>query len=170
MGYDYDKLYASTPDALGPPTPDLVKAFESLLPARARVLDLGCGQGRDALWLARAGHAVVGVDTSPHGIRDMIGAAVAENLDVSAEVADLCAFRPNGTFDVLLADRTFHMILDDAERHGAFKRLLAAVAPGGLVLIADEKSNIPGLAACLPEGWEVLKSPAAYLFARGPSA
>lgn len=48
MVYNYDALYATEPNALGAPTPAFVQFFETFANPVARVLDVGCGQGRDA--------------------------------------------------------------------------------------------------------------------------
>ncbi len=143
MAYDYDKLYAETPDALGAPTQVFVDFFASFAPQSARVLDVGCGQGRDALFIARLGHSVVGVDLAAHGIRDLNAAAHAEGLDVTGVVADITGYAPEGDFDVVLIDRTLHM-LAAPEAQKVLARLLDHVAPGGWVLIADEPSNMAG--------------------------
>ena len=55
MSYDYDALYARTPDALGAPTRAFVDFFDGYDRPNVRVLDIGCGQGRDALFIARLG-------------------------------------------------------------------------------------------------------------------
>ena len=137
MAYDYDKLYGETPNALGNPTPVFVEFFDRFDQKQARVLDVGCGQGRDALFIARQGHSVTGVDISPNGIRDLTEAAANENLAVKGIVADLTAFTPEGLFDVILFDRTLHM-LPEAPRLAVLGRLLDHADAGGWVLIADE--------------------------------
>lgn len=146
MAYNYDELYQSTPDALGVPTKVFVDFFARYDQKNARVLDIGCGQGRDALFIARAGHRVVGVDLSRNGIRDLTNAAAKEGLPVEGIVADLETFTPKGMFDVLLIDRTLHM-LDETPRHAVLARLIDAVSPGGWALIEDERSNITGMKA-----------------------
>ena len=88
MAYNYDALYRTTKDALGAPTKKIVDAFAALDGRRLRVLDVGCGQGRDALFIARLGHHVTGVDISTSGISAMIVAAKAEGLSVEGVVAD----------------------------------------------------------------------------------
>ena len=144
MAYDYDKLYGTTPDALGEPTQIFVDFFKRQKRTQLRVLDVGCGQGRDALFIARQGHRVVGVDISPHGIQDLVEAANQEKLHIEGIVADIVTFAPEGKFDVVLIDRTLHM-LSEIERLNVFEYLIGHVAEGGWVLIADERSNISGL-------------------------
>ena len=106
-------------------------------------MDIGCGQGRDALFIARLGHAVVGVDLSPTGIAEMCAIADEEDLNINGIAADITEFVPEGMFDVILFDRTLHM-LPKAPRLTVLSKLIAHVAPNGWVLIADEKSNMDG--------------------------
>ncbi len=168
MGYDYDKLYREEADALGAPTKALLDAFADLLTTPSRVLDVGCGQGRDALPLARMGHVVVGVDVSPKGIADLTAAAAAEGLAITGHVADITSFVPEGRFDALLFDRTLHM-LDAADRHAVLARLIGHLRPGGVLLLADEPGNMAGFRKVLDASglrWESLKSTRGYLFQR----
>jgi len=143
MAYDYDKLYGETRDALGEPTSIFVDFFNRLERQNARVLDVGCGQGRDAIFIARLGHRVVGVDLSSNGIRDLQVVATQENLAVEGFVADVTGFTPSGLFDVILIDRTLHM-LAQSESTSVLSSLLDHVAESGWLLIADEASNIAG--------------------------
>jgi len=152
MTQKYDAYYAEGPDALGPPTAKLVSFLTGALPPGAHVLDVGCGQGRDAIWLARAGHSVVGVDPSSVGIAQLRDAAKAQALPIRAELGDLTDFDPGETFDCALFDRTLHM-LGKAEREAGLAQLAGYVRPGGLVVILDEGANMGGLIAALGPGW-----------------
>ncbi|MCB1350018.1 MAG: class I SAM-dependent methyltransferase [Maritimibacter sp.] len=167
MGYDYDALYRAEADALGAPTRALMDAFTDLLEVPARVLDLGCGQGRDTLPLARMGHSVVAVDISPKGVADLVAAAEAEGLSVTGHVADITRYAPEGQFDALLFDRTLHMLPMD-QRHEVLRALIGHLRPGGVLLIADEAGNIAGLrhVAEAAAAWEVLRATRGYLFLR----
>ena len=148
MTFDYDAFYAENPDGLGAPTRAFVDFFDSYEARAARVLDIGCGQGRDALFISRLGHHVTGVDLSPAGVRDMMAVARAEGLPIEGVVADITHWRPEGRYDVLLIDRTLHM-LDDPARYEVFHDLLGALKPDGDLLLADEASNMPGFRAVL---------------------
>ncbi len=168
MAYDYEQLYQSTPNALGGPTQVFVDFFAARSDGSLRVLDIGCGQGRDALFIARAGHSVLAIDLSPSGIRDLNNVAKAENLDASGIVADITEYEPEGKFDVVLIDRTLHM-LDETDRQTALRTLLDHIDHGGWCLIADERTNIAGfkrVVASRREEWEIVKEQKGYLFLR----
>lgn len=146
----FDTIYGSGRDVLGPPFKDIVRFFETEIAPGARVLDLGCGQGRDALFIARLGHEVVGVDYSPVGIAQLAEDAATEGLPIEAVVADLADYIPDGAFDVVLFDRTLH-ILSAVSRLTVVERCAECVAPGGFLLIVDEAPNIPAIKALLEE-------------------
>lgn len=168
MAYDYDKLFAQTPNALGQPTALFVDFFARHAPNPCRVLDIGCGQGRDTLFIARAGHTVVGVDLSPNGIRDLMAAALNEQLAVDGIVADITTFAPPGAFDIILIDRTLHM-LAKAARFTVLARLLDHVTPTGWVLIADERANISGFQQVFADhraAWQTERARGGTLFMR----
>ena len=168
MPTDYEKVYRGAKQALGEPTRQFVEFFHALPGSRLRVLDVGCGQGRDALFIARLGHVVVGIDQSPTGIRDLLTDAEAENLNIQGHVDDIRVFEPEGLYDVLLVDRTLHM-LDAPDRPGVLARYVDCVKGGGYVLIADERSNIPAFEAVLEadhRDWRIVLRRQGYLFAQ----
>lgn len=113
----------------------LAEVVEPLRPGRA--LDLGCGEGADAIWLARHGWQVVGVDISRTALeragQDAAAAGVAERIRF--EQHDLSETFPEGRFDLVSA-QFFHSPLD-VDRNGALRRAAGAVVPGGLLLIVD---------------------------------
>jgi SAM-dependent methyltransferase len=98
--------------------------------ASGRVLDIGCGAGRHALRVARAGHEVVGLEPSP----DAVGVARRRGVDARlGAVPDL----PDdlGTFDTfLLAGGGLHLLTMSDERGTALDRLTAAAKPGACIV------------------------------------
>ncbi len=166
MAFNYDKLYGETRNALGAPTPIFVGFFDRYTKSNARVLDIGCGQGRDALFIARRGHRVLGVDISPNGISDMCKTAQAEGLPVEGIVADITTFVPEGMFDIILIDRTLHM-LAAAPRLRTLTRLLDHVAAQGWLLIADEVRNIAAMQQVISDycqNWRIETAKGGTLF------
>ena len=80
----YEKEYQNSRNVFGEPFPEIVEFFENYDDECAIILDyrLGCGQGRDALFIARKGHSVLGVDTAQTGIEQMLEEAESEKLAV----------------------------------------------------------------------------------------
>jgi len=142
MAFDYEKYYRENRHGLGEPTKEFVAFFDDFDRDGASVLDVGCGQGRDALFIARKGHTVVAIDSSPSGIRDLRKDADAEGLSITAYVIDIREFKSRKRFDIILIDRTLHMLpMDDSVT--LLGKLLKLSKSGGHVLIADEQSNLP---------------------------
>lgn len=166
MPTDYEKVYQEDRHALGEPFKEFVSFFEGYEKQNAQILDLGCGQGRDALFVARLGHHVVGVDISETGIRQLLEDAQAESLTIEGIVADLQQYKPEGEFDVIVIDRTLHM-LDSESRLAVLGRVCENVRDDGVILIADEKSNLPEMRKFFEQhdrNWETIKDKKGFLF------
>lgn len=133
----YEPYYREGRNVCGPPFPEVIAFFETYATSHADVLDLGCGQGRDALVAARHGHRVVGVDLSETGIAQMLDDANEEGLNVEGVVADVVTWKPDASFDVIILDRVLHLLSDAHERWNVLDRACAHTRPGGFVLIAD---------------------------------
>lgn len=123
----------------GSPNPVLVAETSTL--AAGRALDIGCGEGADALWLAERGWQVLGIDVSDVAIdraRDEAHSRTVPGgpgLAGSAEFrrADLREWVPeHRAFDLVIA---FFVHLPVDERDLVFARLADAVAPGGTLLL-----------------------------------
>lgn len=165
---DYELLYARQRDVCGAPASEFVDLVESLA-GPLEVLDLGCGQGRDALMAARAGHRVLGVDASPTGVKQLLAAAATEGLAVRGTVSDVRVFRPTRRFDLVFLDRVLHMLPREADRLRVLRRACAHTAPGGHLLLADTPSNLPAFRACiagLRVRWDVVLQKRGLLFVK----
>lgn len=110
----YDTYYQEE-DYFGAPYPGLVAFFKEYEP-KGRVLDLGCGQGRDVLALGRLGYTVTGVDISAVGIEQMNQAARAEQLNVTGKVGDIHTYPIGKEHDMVLLDSMLHFYKQDAEK------------------------------------------------------
>ena len=118
----------------GRPNAQLIAEASGLAPGTA--LDVGCGEGADAIWMASRGWRVTAVDFATTALRRAAAHAEADGADVAARIdwvhADLRSWTPPEGFDLVSAQ---YMHLPPVERRDLFTRLAAAVAPGGTLLI-----------------------------------
>ena len=164
----YDRHYREDPAACGSPFAEF-EAFCGELGGSLSVLDLGCGQGRDALMFARAGHRVVGVDLSSVGVQQMVAAAEDESLPVEGVVHDIRYYRPERRFDIVILDRVLHM-LPEADRRAMLERAMDATAPGGHLLVAEgPKGMAPVRAVIEGRGWTAVTKSKNRLIAQSTS-
>ncbi|KPC81596.1 SAM-dependent methyltransferase [Streptomyces sp. NRRL S-4] len=162
-----DRIWSGNPNVV------LVREVEGLTPGRA--LDLGCGEGADAVWLARFGWKVTATDISRVALeRAAVHAADAGVADrIDWQWHDLGASFPEGEYDLVSAQ--FLHSMGNLPREEILRRAAAAVAPGGVLLVVGHAGfpswehdhpdvELPTtdevLASLeLPEGeWEVLLS------------
>ena len=140
MGKPYDKYY-QTENLFGEPYPELMDIFSGYS-ERGRVLDLGCGQGRDAISLARIGFDVTGIDNSKVGIEQLKKIAKSENLSLTGIVADLFEFNKFSEYDFVLLDSMFHFTKKDRKKEtDLIKRILSEVKSECLIVICIQDTG-----------------------------
>lgn len=107
----------------------------------ATALDLGAGQGRNALWLAELGYDVTGLDLSSVAVDQARAAAAELGVDARFEAVDLAAWDPAGrVWDLVVLS---YLQLDEETRTIVHAKAAQAVAPGGrLILIAHHRDNL----------------------------
>lgn len=132
MTFDWDERYSAAERVWsGEPNGSLVADVADLAPGR--VLDVGCGEGGDAVWLARRGWAVTALDVS--GVA--LDRAAAHAQDAGVEIAWVHA----GLVEAALPASSFDLVsvqypaLLRTPAHDAERALLDAVAPGGVLLV-----------------------------------
>lgn len=121
--------------------PRLPELAAGLPPGRA--LDLGCGEGADALWLAERGWDVVAVDVSATALQRAVEAASERNLlsRIDFQGHDLNETFPHGSFDLISA-QYFHSPAR-LDREAVLRRAAERVNPGGVLLIVDHGAPPP---------------------------
>jgi len=133
----WDERYRGADLVWGAPPNRWVEAeLSDATPGRA--VDLACGEGRNALWLARNGWRTTGVDFSPVAIEK------ARELDTRHEVewlvGDATTYVPAAPVDLALLS---YLQLAAAERRLAVRAAAASLAPGGtLLVIAHDSRNL----------------------------
>ena len=113
------------------PNQFLVAEVASLVPGRA--LDLGCGEGRNSVWLAEQGWTVTAVDFSEVGISKGREMASKRGVEVAWVVEDLNRYEPaEQAFDLVI---DFYIHIPPDERKALVHKAAQAVAPGGTLLV-----------------------------------
>lgn len=137
---DWDRRYAET-ESLWSATPNrfLVSEARELAPGSA--LDLACGEGRNAVWLAALGWRVTAVDFSEVAIAKGRRRALEEGVEVDFRVLDLLDFEPeHEAYDLVLV---LYLQIPPEERRLVLARAATAVAPGGtLLLVGHDRRNL----------------------------
>ncbi len=135
-----------------------------LLPSPGKALDIACGAGRNALFLAERGWAVTGIDISEEGLALLDAEAGRRGLPLNTERIDLEAepLLPSGPFDLVLL--LFYL------QRNLFPAILSSVRPGGVAVVRTfstagdfpggpgnpDFSLRPGELLQIFAGWEVL--------------
>lgn len=137
--HDWDRRYGGT-DLVWTAEPNrwLVAEAAGLPPGRA--LDLGCGEGRNAVWLARQGWQVTAVDFSPVALaKGRRLAAGSGGPAVDWVEADVRTYRPEpAAYDLVLLA---YVHLPEPDRGAVHRAAARAVAPGGVLLVVGHDTT-----------------------------
>lgn len=137
---DWDRRYAEV-ESLWSARPNRVLVAEVGELAPGRALDLACGEGRNAIWLAERGWDVTGVDFSQVAIAKAKASAERAGVDVDFVCADLLDYEPaSGAHDLVVL---LFLQLPADERRRVLRRAAYALAPGGtLLLVGHDLANL----------------------------
>jgi SAM-dependent methyltransferase len=115
----------------------LVEELDALPPGRA--LDLACGEGRNAVWLASKGWRVTGADFSRAGLAKAQRLATDRGVEVTWVEADVVEWRPpTASFDLVVV-MYLHLLAE--QRRQALAHAAAALAPGGVLLVVGHDTS-----------------------------
>ena len=144
--------------------------FDQLLKGRIepgmRVLDAGCGDGRNLVYLLRHGYQVFGVDRDPQSVGEVrrMAAALAPNLPADnfrVEAIESMTF-PTGFADVVISNAVLHFARDDDEFRNMLYGAWRVLKPGGFLFcrlassigLEHQVQRIAGRRFLLPDGSE----------------
>jgi SAM-dependent methyltransferase len=130
---DWNASYATgeLPWDTGEPDPHLVNTVRSWALPPGRALEVGCGTGTNALWLAAQGFEVTAVDLAPLAV-EKARAKAAGARGCRFEVLDfLAADPPAGPFALVFDRGCFHVFDEAAERARFAERVAGCLGPGG---------------------------------------
>ena len=107
-------------------------------------MELDCGAGRNAVWLAERGRQVTAVDFSPAAVERDKQLADQAGVTVELEVADAVSYQPKSQFDLITS---FYIQLPSPERARMLANAGDVLAPGGTLLFVSHDESSP------PQGW-----------------
>ena len=138
-----DNRYETSPEAF----PQSLIARETLryigrvgVPQDGRALDLGAGEGADAIRLALLGYRVTAVDISEMGRQKILRFAREANVTIEVMRADVNRYLPIGEFDVILCNGVLQYIEDKAP---VIERMQEATRPGGINVVSVWSTFLP---------------------------
>lgn len=92
-----------------------LREFENLLNSKSRIIEAGCGEGQNVLYLAKQGYQYVeAFDLSEHAIEKVKRRCSVDGLALNAFTADLTAYRFEKTYDMVMSFGTLHFVEKDA--------------------------------------------------------
>lgn len=162
----FDAAYEGTPPwDIGRPQPEFVRLAQAG-EIVGSVLDVGCGTGEHAIYLAGLGHEVLGVDGAPRAIEKARLKARERKSTATFTVADALELAGLGRqFDTVIDSGLFHVFSDD-ERPRFSDSLAQVVRPGGRYIMMCFSEKQPGdwgprrvtqaeIRTAFREGWNI---------------
>lgn len=130
---DYDRRYNTEEYYWGlKPNRICYDIMKILPPVRPyRVLDIGCGEGKDAVFFAKCGYMVTAFDISEQGIEKARKLAGYNKVDVSFFKGDIFDFRPEGEYDIIFSSGVLHFF-PQSQRKEFCESLKAHTADNGI--------------------------------------
>ncbi|MCR5803955.1 MAG: class I SAM-dependent methyltransferase [Clostridia bacterium] len=115
-----------------------------------KVLDIGCGEGKDAVYMAQKGYDVSAFDLTDNGIRKTIRLASDRGVNIKAYVDDINTFMPDDQYDIIYSTGTVQYLFDENKK-SFFEKIEKMTKPNGIVFfnVFVEKSFLE-----LPPDWD----------------
>ena len=159
-GYDsFDRTYNEKPEMFGHPYKELQDYFNKLT-RRGTLLDLGCGQGRDSIFLASLGYQVTAVDISKVGINQMLKKAQAQGLYIEGIANDIQNLKFQKKYDVILFDMLLHGFENQTQLELLSKYSINLNKEGILCIIYPDDfqaKHFMDILKSLPTNWRLLE-------------
>ena len=138
----WNEIWADTDNVGSGSDAILSEQIEHLTPGRA--LEIGCGTGANAVWLAQQGWQVTAIDYSEVAVEKGKQLAAEKGVKVEFALADASTYQPKGQYDLITS---FYIQLFPQQRASMLANMSKALAPGGTLLFVGHDKSGP------PAGW-----------------
>ena len=140
---DYNSRYSKKEFYWGLKPHNLVVNSIQYLPKNAKVLDLGCGEGKDSFFLAKNNFNVTAIDFSEEGIKKLNKFAKKEKLKIKTDVSNVKSYLQDcEKFDAIFAMNVLQFI-DEKNIFNVIKKIKSKTKPNGLNVIASFVAETP---------------------------
>ncbi|MFO8059817.1 MAG: methyltransferase domain-containing protein [Bacillota bacterium] len=138
----WEETYADESSSIFGDASREIVAASGVLPRDSRVLDMGCGEGRNALFLARAGFRVDAFDISERAVSKMLRSAEQRGIEVTGWVEDMTRFRFRRQYDLIISHGVLHLLQRDDWRR-VIDDMQAHTRSGGANVVAVFVDTLP---------------------------
>lgn len=150
---NYEKWYSDDDYYWGTEPADFCDELIKLRPASIakKVLDIGCGEGKDAVYMAEMGYSVSAFDLTKNGIDKAKKLAAQRNVAINAYVDDINSFETDETFDIIYSTGTVQYLFDE-NKTAFFEKIAKITNLNGIVYfnVFVEKPFLD-----LPPDWDI---------------
>lgn len=127
--------------------------LKGIVPERGRVLDIGCGEGRNGIYFIQKGYEYHGWDTDRSKLR--LIEYLAKNIsgsDVCFEAHDLRLAPPNVTFDFIICSRLLHFAHDLSDFMSMWKKVTKLLKSDGILYVSMDSTVDVSIGEGIAEG------------------
>ena len=135
------------------PTPLVAEAAARYCRKNAKILEIGCGEGRDAITLLKQGYDLLATDVSPEAI-SFCRAAAPEYAERFQRLNCLEDGHP-AHYDMIYAVAVIHMLAEDDDRRGFYRFFREHLNPGGVGLICSMGDGATELCSDVTKAFEL---------------
>ena len=147
MNNGFDKWYRGHPEYFANPSDGLVTCVQKLSLTPSPAIDIGCGQGRNALWLASEGYDVTAIDNSAEAIDFLQNVARARDLNINAFVADLITHDiEEEIYELAVVQTTLNHLEDPGAVPTCCSKISQCLAKDGVLYCVVFTTEDPGFA------------------------
>lgn len=140
----FDELYASYNNYYLKPSDGLIDCVNQYVHQPCRALDLGCGQGRNAIWLALNGFDVLAIDISEKAIEFLNMEIKRKKIKIQTVLADAVRYNFGVSQFGLIVIQTTLNHLDSQNISNCCEKMIASLKPDGVLYCVGFTIDDPG--------------------------
>jgi 2-polyprenyl-3-methyl-5-hydroxy-6-metoxy-1,4-benzoquinol methylase len=146
----FDNWYRGDATLKAEPDEELVKLFNEK--GDGKVLDIGCGRGRNSLYLASLGYDVIAVDVSKHAIIQLDQNAKLLGYDIEGIVCDIGDYSFTEKYDIIVISNVLQFILKRVEQINIIYKVMEYITTNGTIFIKHPLTILDLESQCLRNG------------------